>query len=252
MRRANRSSPLRRMTRTSSASSYPLTTSAAVRVWLESMRMSSGASDQYEKPRSARSSCGLLTPRSNSTPTMFPSLSDSAISARCSKPPCTTRARSPKRSSASCAATTATGSRSMPRSRRSGRASSRSPACPPPPAVASMTVPGGTGKSRSTTSRPMTGRWTNAALTWCSPVSSGADTGSATGPPVGRCRSGFLPESDSVKSGRSKGLQPRQPGGWWRTRWPGPACQCRHFVVPGVLSRAHASLRLTLRGRTVR
>ena len=86
------------------------------------MRMSSGAaSAQYEKPRTGRSSCGLLTPRSNKMPTMFPSLLPAmpvlpTMCATSSKPPCTMRARSPKGSSAAPAASTATGSRSMPRS----------------------------------------------------------------------------------------------------------------------------------------
>ena len=51
---------------------------SAVSVCTLSMRMSSGAaSAQYEKPRTGRSSCGLLTPRSNKIATIpsFPTMS---------------------------------------------------------------------------------------------------------------------------------------------------------------------------------
>ncbi len=48
------------------------------------MRMSSGAaSAQYEKPRTGRSSCGLLTPRSNKIATIpsFPTMSATGLEA---------------------------------------------------------------------------------------------------------------------------------------------------------------------------
>ena len=82
--------------------------------------------DQYENPRSARSSCGLLTPRSNSTPTMSPC--DSAMSAMSENPARTNWTRSPKRASATREAAMAASSRSIPMSRRSDRASRSSPA----------------------------------------------------------------------------------------------------------------------------
>ncbi len=140
--------------------------------------MSSGASSaQYEKPRTGRSSCGLLTPRSNRIPTI-PSLlspafpgsvpaadaSDDAsaiavltIAATSSNPPLTIRTRSPKCRSRSPAAATAAGSRSMPRRWRSGRAVRMAVAWPPPPNVASTNNPVGTGRTSSTTSSSITG-----------------------------------------------------------------------------------------------
>ena len=57
-----------------------------------------------------RSSCGLLTPRSNRIPMMFPSLvvaTRRRSSATSSKPPCTTRARSPNGARRARAAATA-------------------------------------------------------------------------------------------------------------------------------------------------
>ena len=157
IRRANRSSPFAAMIAARSSSAYVLSTSAAVRSWALSMRMSSGASAQYEKPRSLRSSCGLLTPRSNKIPTMFPSRSVLTIPARSSNPPRTIRARGPNPARASRAAFTASGSRSMPRTRTSSLAASTRRACPPPPTVASTITPDGTGARSSTTSRPITG-----------------------------------------------------------------------------------------------
>ena len=76
---------------------------------------------------------------------MFPSLFGAPRSRR---GPRSRRARSgpvPRRGERAPAAATASGSRSMPRSRRSGRALEERPACPPPPTVASTTRPGGTG-----------------------------------------------------------------------------------------------------------
>src|SRR5215207_1327135 len=110
MRRAKRSSPLRAMSAARSDSEYSLTTVSAVSVCTLSIRMSSGAaSAQYEKPRTGRSSWGLLTPRSNKIATIpsFPTNSVlPMISESCSKPPCTMRTRSPKGSSAAPAAAT--------------------------------------------------------------------------------------------------------------------------------------------------
>ena len=98
---------------------------------------------RYENPRSARSSCGLLTPRSIRIPIT------------CSPSPCRStsvgellessvhhvRPRSPKGASRGRATATASASRSIPSSRTSGRASSSRPRGPAPPTVQSTISP---------------------------------------------------------------------------------------------------------------
>ena len=128
------------------------------------------------------------------------------MSATSSKPPCTTRARSPKGASRARAAATASASRSMPRSRRSGRASRRRRACPPPPTVASTTSPGGTGARSSTTSRPITGRCSKPLRPDVLAVSPERHRRVLpTSPPDGECRSVFSPNRLGG-SGRSGGF----------------------------------------------
>ena len=158
-----RSAPRRcaAMSAARSASEYSLTTVAAVSVCTLSMRMSSGAaSAQYENPRTGRSSCGLLTPRSNkiatipSFPTMsaFPRCRRLARSrpARCGPGPRRVRAPRPP----------------LPRRRDPGRCrgdggrggrSGGARAWPPPPTVASTTSPVGTAARSSVTSAAITG-----------------------------------------------------------------------------------------------
>jgi hypothetical protein len=67
IRRANRSSPYCWSTRASWSTGYPLTTSAAVQACERSMRISSGASLRYEKPRAPSSSAGELTAENRTT-----------------------------------------------------------------------------------------------------------------------------------------------------------------------------------------
>src|SRR5262245_59077593 len=181
------------------------------------MRMSRGASARYEKPRAARSSCGLLTPRSNSTPMRFPSPSFATIRAMSSNPPRTTRARCPYGSSRARAAATASPSRSMPRTETSGRASRRRRACPPPPTVPSTTSPAGTAASSSSTSRAITGWCANASVDPRvipeSRLSSTVMRRTQLQPP-GRATAVRLSlRIDSVEAG-GVGASPRHPGGW--------------------------------------
>src|SRR5438874_4409347 len=144
---------------TSSRSLQPLTTSRALSSWLGSIRMSSGASTAYEKPRSGRSSCIEETPRSSriaSARTPFP--------ASCGR----TTPKSPRRRRAftvvrftSCSKyVRAVGSRSIaisfPLPRRSAE---RIAACPPAPKVASMTVSPGSTARQACTSSARTGTW---------------------------------------------------------------------------------------------
>src|SRR5579875_1576604 len=163
IRRAKRPSPLAARSAARSASLMDASSSAAVGPADGSMRMSSGASTRYEKPRAGRSNCGELTPRSSSTPDSDPA--GTPISSRTtgnrSKRAWRTRARGPNRARRAAAAATASGSRSMPTTRRCPYASSRAAACPPPPTVPSSTTPAGTGAKRSTISPTMTGSWAN-------------------------------------------------------------------------------------------
>src|SRR6476659_5480301 len=144
---------------TRSRSLQVLTTSQALSSWLGSIRMSSGASAAYEKPRSGRSSCIEETPRSSriaSARTPFP--------ASCGR----TTPKSPRRRRAfavvrfaSCSKyVRAVGSRSIaisfPLPRRSA---ARIAACPPAPKVASMTVSPGATARHARTSSERTGTW---------------------------------------------------------------------------------------------
>src|SRR3954447_354152 len=72
--------------------------------------------------------------------------------------------RSPTGARTAAAAVSAAGSRSIPTSERSGRASSSSRAWPPPPTVASTNTPGGTGRKISTIRSAITGRWWNSVI----------------------------------------------------------------------------------------
>src|SRR3954447_17283289 len=140
-------------------SSPSLTTSRALRSADGSIRMSSGASAAYEKPRSRRSSCIDETPRSSriaSARLPFP--------ARCSRTVAKSPARkrtvvrvSPRRRSTYGATV---GSRSIaislpsPQSRSASRR-----AWPPAPNVASTTVSPGRGARAASTSSASTGTW---------------------------------------------------------------------------------------------
>src|SRR5215467_7076729 len=136
-----------------------LTTSQALTSWVGSIRMSSGASAAYEKPRSGRSSCIEETPRSSriaSARTSFP--------ASCGR----TTPKSPRRSRAftvvpfaNCSKyVRAVGSRSIaisfPLPRRSV---ARIVAWPPAPKVASTTVSPGRTARHARTSSARTGTW---------------------------------------------------------------------------------------------
>src|SRR5690348_9122544 len=123
------------------------------------MRMSSGASAAYEKPRSGRSSCIEDTPRSRRIASAC-----TPFSASCGR----TTPKSPRRSLvlavvrfASCSKyVRAVGSRSiaisLPLPRRSA---ARIAACPPAPKVASMTVSPGCTARQARTSSERTGTW---------------------------------------------------------------------------------------------
>src|SRR5581483_5468905 len=142
-----------------SRSEASFTSSRAEYSELGSIRMSSGASAAYEKPRSGRSICIDETPRSSST-----------MSARTPLPAscCRTAENSPwwrralmpvsRRNRSKNGATV--GSRSIaitfpsPRSRCAS-----SVACPPAPKVASTIVSPGRGASAATTSSARTGTW---------------------------------------------------------------------------------------------
>src|SRR3954469_17211783 len=144
---------------TSSRLLQPLTTSQALTSWFGSMRMSSGASAAYEKPRSGRSSCIEETPRSSRIAS-----ARTPFSASCGR----TTPKSPRRSRVftvvcfvSCSKyVRAVGSRSIaisfPLPRRSA---ARMVACPPAPKVASTTVSPGRTASDSRTSSARTGTW---------------------------------------------------------------------------------------------
>src|SRR3954467_7123815 len=144
---------------TSSRSLHVLTTSLALTSWVGSIRMSSGASAAYEKPRSGRSSCIEETPRSSRIAS-----ARTPFSASCGS----TTPKSPRRSRAfavvrfaSCSKyVRAVGSRSIaisfPLPRRSA---ARIAACPPAPKVASMTVSPGSTARQARTSSARTGTW---------------------------------------------------------------------------------------------
>ena len=179
------------------------------------MRMSSGAVGPVREAPLGRSSCGLLTPRSNRIPTM--SLVSprcrclSTISAMCSKPPCTMRTRSPKGSSAAPAAATAAGSRSMPRSRRSGRALEERPGVA---TAADRGVDDQAGRDGGRGARPPPGHHRPVEerrhpLSHDPPPRS--PLSSPSGPPP-------APRTRRRKRSGRKGPSPRRPGGWWRAR----------------------------------
>src|SRR6476659_1522156 len=144
---------------TRSRSLQVLTTSQALSSWLGSIRMSSGASTAYEKPRSGRSSCMEETPRSSRIAS-----ARTPLPASCGR----TTPKSPRRRRAftvvrfaSCSKyVRAVGSRSIaisfPLPRRSA---ARIAACPPAPKVASMTVSPGSTARQARTSSARTGTW---------------------------------------------------------------------------------------------
>src|SRR5579884_876938 len=143
----------------SSRSPVSFTRSCAVRSAPGSMRMSSGASTAYEKPRSGRSSCIDETPRSRRIASARTPLSASCRST-VENSPWSSRvfAAVARRSRSKYGATV--GSRSIaisfpfPRSRAASSA-----AWPPAPKVQSTTVSPGRGSSERTTSSARTGTW---------------------------------------------------------------------------------------------
>src|SRR5262245_35757189 len=144
----------------SSASSASFTSSRAERSAVGSMRMSSGASAAYEKPRSGRSSCIDETPRSSRIASARTPLSASWRRTT-EKSPRSSRDCSPGKRRLNRAKYGRTvGSRSIAMSlpRPSSRSASRA-LCPPAPKVPSTTVSPGRTSSRSTTSWARTGTW---------------------------------------------------------------------------------------------
>src|SRR5436190_5650009 len=143
----------------SSRSLDSLTSSRADSSEFGSMRMSSGASTAYEKPRSGRSICMLETPRSKSTASARTPFEASCSSTSENSPrrkrPCTA-VRLRNRSKYARAAGSLSIAISLPLPRRSDAKSS---ACPPAPKVASTTVSPGRTASASRTSSARTGTW---------------------------------------------------------------------------------------------
>ncbi len=123
-------------------------------VW--SMRMSSGASCAYAKPRSASSSCMEETPRSKRTPWTRGMASRSSTSPISSYTACTSVARSPYGARRSPASSRAAGSRSRATSRAAGKVESSASLCPPRPRVQSTTTAPGSASAGASTSRQ---RW---------------------------------------------------------------------------------------------
>src|SRR5690242_12070240 len=134
MRRAHRSSPYSRRIRSSSATSYSLTTVAAVSFEVGSIRMSSGPSARKLKPRPGWSICVLERPKSKRTRSAGAKPWRNAIEPSSEKSPWTTTAAVPNDASDSWPALTALGSRSIPSSLPPGVILSRIwrawPACP--------------------------------------------------------------------------------------------------------------------------
>src|SRR6478752_5100877 len=144
---------------TRSRSLQVLTTSQALSSWLGSIRMSSGASAAYEKPRSGRSSCIEETQRSSriaSARTPFAASCGSTTP----KSPLSSRVFAVVRFASCSKYVRAVGSRSIaisfPLPRRSAASSA---ACPPAPNVASMTVSPGSTARQARTSSARTGTW---------------------------------------------------------------------------------------------
>src|SRR5690349_21077573 len=144
-----------------SRSSASFTSSRAEYSELGSMRMSSGASTAYEKPRSGRSSCIDETPRSSSTTSARTPFAASCSSVA-ENSPCRSRAFTavPRRKRSKKGATV--GSRSIAISFPDPcRREARRDEWPPAPNVASTTVSPGLGASVATTSSARTGTWSD-------------------------------------------------------------------------------------------
>ena len=119
------------------------------------MRMSNGASWEYEKPRSVSSICRLDSPRSMNTALTSRTRSLASTSSNASKAACTgvKRSASLSRRMRSVAKAKASVSRSMPMSRAFGAALRKLVAWPARPSVQSTTTDPGfssAGATRST------------------------------------------------------------------------------------------------------
>src|SRR5205823_5933332 len=157
--RAYRSSPYWRKIPMSSRSPASFTSSRADTSADGSIRMSSGASAAYEKPRSGRSSCMLETPRSSriaSARTPLPASCPRTTENSARRNLVWAAVERRKRSKY----VRASGSRSIaisfPLPRRSAASSE---AWPPAPNVASMTVSPGSTPRQARTSSARTGTW---------------------------------------------------------------------------------------------
>src|SRR5581483_3478678 len=142
-----------------SSSEASFTTSRAVDSADGSIRMSSGASTAYEKPRSGRSSCIDETPRSRRIASACTPFDASCIST-CENSPWSRRTFSDVDRRSRSKYGTTDGSRSIAISLPSPRirAASR-PAWPPAPNVQSTTVSPGRGARAASTSSARTGTW---------------------------------------------------------------------------------------------
>src|SRR5438552_5987244 len=145
-----------------SAASF--TIPAAVTSAEGSMRMSSGASTAYEKPRSGRSICIDDTPRSSRTASASAPFCASCSSTR-ENSPRRNRVCTPARLAKRSKYERAPGSRSIAISLpRPARSAASSDACPPAPKVASTTVSPGLTARSSRTSSARTGTWSVALV----------------------------------------------------------------------------------------
>lgn len=176
-----------------------LSTSAAVMPRVGSMRMSSGASWAYAKPRSASSSCSDETPRSKRMPWMRGTPSRDSTAGSSSYTACTGVKRSPNGARRRPARASASGSRSRPISRASGKRVSRASLWPPMPRVASTTTAPGrsasAGASRLTQRSRRTG--TCAWPPW---------SGAPAAPSVPEAPAPEAPEGDEVPPRAAEGL----------------------------------------------
>src|SRR4051794_28889521 len=112
--------------------------------------------------------------------------------------------RSPKGARTSAAAANACWSRSMPTNDRSGRASSNRRAWPPPPTVASTSVPAGTGWKIRTISSAITGTWWNSVMLVTlvgRPYLRPPAVSLICSPPAGGCRRDVSPTSETEAGG---------------------------------------------------
>ena len=155
--RESLSSAFRKRRSANSFSGHSFTISAAVSGSSGFMRISSGAAQRKENPRSGLSSSRLDTPRSARTPSSGGSFNSVATSPIFENSACTRITRRSCGPNRSRAISRACGSRSIPTNRPVVSRRAISIAWPPVPTVASRYVPSGRIRSQFTTSSSRTG-----------------------------------------------------------------------------------------------